>query len=392
MKADTEKLFHQIHAIISSHEPRDNSLLGGGLGLAHYYFTLYQLFENDEYAEKALDQVERAANLQDEDAKVLFGATFSSGGAGLGHTIKTFHNEGLLDMDLEEELNDLDEYLHQSALQMIQQDGNLDFLHGAAGIIHYFTHRLPDPSVLERATSLVMAFLEKKITSPHGTWFSSYVMETDDLSEINFSLSHGQTAFLLILMNAYRKGIQLPEIPLTIESGVNQLLKFRLYPEPGNELVSFFPSTVKSQNTEEMLVSNRLAWCYGDLNMLLLLYEAAAFLNKPEWKTMANEMGVRVVNRKSAAETAVVDAHFCHGSAGLVQTYKRLFELSGEGEYHLAAEYWLEKTLLLVREELGKDFYQAKETAFLEGLPGVNMALAASLSDKHSNWGRFLLL
>jgi lantibiotic biosynthesis protein len=392
MKAEIEKLFHQIHAIISSHEPKDNSLLGGGLGLAHYYFTLYQLFENDQYAEKALDLVEQAANLQDEDAKVLFGPTFSSGGAGLGYIIKTFHNDGLLDMELDEELNDLDEYLYQSGLDMIRQDGNLDFLHGTAGIIHYFTHRLPDPSVYEKTMNLVMAFLEKKVTTPHGTWFSSYVMDTDDRTEINLSLSHGQTAFLLILMNAYRKGIHLPEIPPIIESGVNQLLQFRLYPKPGDELVSFFPSTVKSQNTEQMLVSNRLAWCYGDLNMLLLLYEAAVFLNKPEWKTMANEMGALVVKRKSKMETAVVDAHFCHGSAGLVQTYQRLFELSGLVEYDEAAQYWLKQTILLVQEELSKDFYQTKETAFLEGLPGVNMALAASLSDKPVNWGRFLLL
>lgn len=391
MKAEAEKLFRQIHAIIEQHQPENDSLLGGGLGLCHYYYTLYQVFGLDEYAEKALDLVEHAANLPDDAAKTLFGPTFSSGGAGMGYVITTLHADGLLDMELTEDLQDLDEYLYQSALDMIQQEGNLDFLHGAAGVIHYFTHRLPDPSVQEKTTNLVKAFLEKTLTTPDGTWFSSFVMDTDDRAEINFSLSHGQTGFMLVLMNAYNKGIRLPEIPPVIESGVNQLLKYRLYPSPEDEVVSLFPSTVKSKNPDQYFVSNRLAWCYGDLNIILLLYNAASFLNKPEWATLANELGARVVLRTTGKETAVSDTHFCHGSSGLVQMYRHLFALSGMKEYETAAEFWLQETLTMLPGELEKNFYASKETALLEGLVGANLTLAATLADKPTDWARFLL-
>lgn len=392
MNADTEKIFHQLHAIIQQYEPENDSLLGGSLGLCVYYYTLYKTFGNDEYAEKALDLVEQAAVLPDEAAKTLFGATFSSGGAGLCYVIKTLHQEGLLDMDLTEDLYDLDEYLYNTAMEMIGEDGNMDYLHGAAGIIHYFTHRLPDEAIQEKLTNLVTAFLNKKISLPGGTWFSGYVQETDDRSEINFSLSHGQTGFLLVLMNAYRKGIQLPQIPEVVRSGVELVLSFRLHPEPGAPLISLFPSTLKSKNHEEYLASNRLAWCYGDLNILLLLYESAAFLNKPEWRTMADELAELTVARKTEKETAVSDAHFCHGAAGLVTTYNRLFEVSGNPLYKTAAEYWLEKTISLLPHDLENNAYKGKETALLEGLVGINLVLATELSGQKQSWTGMLLV
>lgn len=392
MNAATENAFRQLHAIIAQHEPLNDSLLGGSLGLCTYYYTLYKVFGNEEYAEKALDLVEQAAVLPDEAARTLFGATFSSGGAGLCYVITTLYREGLLDMDLTEDLYELDEYLYHTAMDMIEREGNMDYLHGAAGIIHYFTHRLPDEAIQEKLTVLVKAFVDKKHILPGGTWFSSFVNETDDRSEINFSLSHGQTGFLLVLMNAYRKGISLPEIPQLVKSGVELLLSFRLHPEPGSPVITLFPSTLKSKNHEEYLASNRLAWCYGDLDILLLLYEAAAFLNKPEWKTMADELAPVTVARKSAKDTAITDTHFCHGTAGMVTTYNRLFELSGNALYKEAAAYWLNETLSLLPQELEKNQYKEKETALLEGLTGINLVLVTELSGKEQEWSRMLLV
>lgn len=392
MNPVTEEMFHRLHAIIEKHEPLNDSLLGGSLGLCMYYYTLYKVFGNDEYAEKALDLVEQAAVLPDETARTLFGATFSSGGAGLCYTITTLYREGLLDMDLNDDLHELEEYLYHTAMDMMEREGNMDYLHGAAGIIHYFTHRLPDEAIQEKLTVLVKVFVEKKHTLPGGTWFSSFVNESDDRSEINFSLSHGQTGFLLVLMNAYRKGINLPEIPQLVQSGVELLLSFRLHPEPGSPIVSLFPSTLKSKNHEEYLASNRLAWCYGDLDVLLLLYESAAFLNKPEWQTLANELAAVTVARKTAHETAINDAHFCHGTAGMVTTYNRLFEVSGNTLYKEAAAYWLNQTLSLLPQELEKNLYKEKETALLEGLAGINLVLATELSGKEQEWSRMLLV
>jgi lantibiotic biosynthesis protein len=390
MKTETEKRFNQLHAIIESNTPANDSLLGGGLGMAFYYYHLYKIFNNEDYADKALDFIEHAVNLSGEADKTLFGASFSAGGAGMGYLIKTLHDDGLLDMDLEDELSDLDEYLFQSALAMIVQDGNLDYLHGAAGIIYYFSHRLPDARSHERVTRLITAFIQKKIVTENGTWFSNYVMDKDDRTEINFSLSHGQTGFLLILMRAYNKGILIPEIPEIVLSGINQVVHFKR--QPKDESLSFFPSTVKNNNSGEMLFSNRLAWCYGDLNILLLLYEASEFLKNPAWKLMANEMAPAITGRKSEAETAVSDAHFCHGSAGLVQVYHRLFELSGLPEYKEASAYWLQKTLELLPNDLEKDTYNEKACNLLEGLVGINLTLVASISEKPVNWGNLFLI
>lgn len=392
MNPTAETLFQQIHAQIEQSTPKDDSLLGGKLGLVHYYYNLYLIFQEDEYAERALDLVEEAANLHDDAAKTLFGAAFSSGGAGLGYTLKTLHNYGLLEMELAEDLADLDDYLFQTAMDMIVKDGNLDYLHGAAGIIHYFTHRLPDEALQEKTETLVTAFISQKKYMPNGTWFSSYVLSTDDRTEINCSLSHGQTGFLLVLMNAYRKGIALPAIKETVATGVEQILSFRRQPTPDSESISFFPSTVKSANIEEQLTSNRLAWCYGDLDILILLYEAGAFLDKPEWKQLADELGTKIVLRKTAEETVVTDSHFCHGAAGLVQTYKYLYELSGKEMYKTASEYWLQQTINMLSTELEVGFYKEKEAALLEGLVGVNLVLAESFSPEPVHWARMLLV
>lgn len=392
MNPTNQSLFHQIHTLIEQSTPKDDTLLGGKLGLVHYYFYLYQQFGNDEYAERALDLVEEAANLHDDESKTLFGAAFSSGGAGLGYTLKTLHNYGLLEMDLSEDLADLDDYLFNTALEMIEKDGNLDYLHGAAGIIHYFLFRLPDEALRERTETLVRAFINQKKFLPNGTWFSTYVISTDDRTEINCSLSHGQTAFLLILMNAWHKGFQFPEIKETIETGVQLIVSFKRNPAPDDELVAFFPSTIKSADTSQQLTSNRLAWCYGDLDILILLYQAGDFLNKPEWKQLASEMGANIVHRKTATETVVTDSHFCHGAAGLVQTYKYLHEISGEEMYRAASEYWLQQTVEMLPAELEQGLYKEKVGALLEGLVGVNLVLAESFSPVPLNWARMLLV
>lgn len=392
MNPVTETMFQRLHAVIEAYEPQNDSLLGGSLGLCMYYYTLYKIFGNEAYAEKALDLVEQAAVLPDEASKTLFGATFSSGGAGLCYVIKILHSEGLLDMDLDEDLHELEEYLYHTGMEMIVKDGNMDYLHGAAGIIHYFTHRLPDKQAEEKLTSLVTAFINKKKVLSGGAWFSSYVQETDDRSEINFSLSHGQAGFLLILMNAYRKGIRLPQIPEIVRSGVELLLSFRLHPEPGSSMISLFPSTVKSDDPKDYLASNRLAWCYGDLNALLLLYEAAQFLDKPEWRNIADELAAVTVARKPGAETAISDTHFCHGAAGMVTTYNKLFAVSGNKLYQTAAEYWLETTLSWLPQELENNTYADKETALLEGLVGINLVLVTALSGELQEWSEMLLV
>jgi hypothetical protein len=193
-------------------------------------------------------------------------------------------------------------------------------------------------------------------------------------------------------MQAAEKGILTNRIRELVEKGVMLLLHFRQPVDFEQEQFSFFPTAVNCKNKNSLALSARLAWCYGDLNCIYTLYLAAGFLKKPEWTQLADQLGEKILLRKNVTATLAGDSHFCHGTIGLAQFYKKLYELRNLPLYKEAWEFWIGKTLELLPEELEKNYYHNKENNLLDGLIGVNLGLLSYLSEKELHWSRALLL
>ena len=380
---------HALNDAIGLASPPTDSLMTGKLGLSLYYYSLFEANGHEADAEACLNLLEEVMN-HEEGNGMLMGTSLANGTAGLGYLLSLYQQSGLAELDLQEDFTEADQLIFSEALKQIEQDGSLDYLHGAMGAIHYFTTRSQEPQIRQYLGTLCKAVSQKAIVTEQGSWLASFIIDKNERELINTSLSHGNAGFLLVLLEALEAGVDDAGLEELIRSGIRFLLSLRM--EPGAEQYALFPFVVNSHRPQEQSFNNRLAWCYGDLNIILLLYKAAACFNDAEMKNIADELAVHTLTRTDEASTQVIDAHFCHGAAGLAQVYHKLFMLTGQQRFDESATFWVGETLRHLQQDWKRNHYLGKEGDLLNGLPGIALVLLSYISKKEMAWSRLLLL
>jgi lantibiotic biosynthesis protein len=253
-----EKL-ERITERITACAAANDSLFGGELAVAYYLYYLYEATGKDEYAEAALDRIEKILLGFNKGKANLNGPYYCSGAGGLFYLLVLFVRKGLVGSDMHTELRQLGEDLLECAVAGIENDFN-DFLHGSFGLLHCFNHYAAcfgDDSFLQP----FLRVIEKKYLLADNPWITSAIGHADEKKMVNLSLSHGQAGFIIILMRAYTLGGINGNIKEQLLRNTRYLLGFKsetLTDAYGN----FFPSFVNPvANT--FTTNNRLAWCYG---------------------------------------------------------------------------------------------------------------------------------
>jgi lantibiotic modifying enzyme len=389
MKFIINKYLTKVQKAIDNITYEKDTLFSGKIGAIWQEYHLWQATNDRKHKAKTIQLINEIFEDLNNDNPKFIGTSYSSGAAGFCYVVTMLKKYNFLEISLDDDLADLDEHLYESALQFIDER-NLDFWHGAFGIVFYFLERLDNPTIKQSTEILIGNILKKAIISNEGLWFSSIISEKDE-GIINFSLSHGQTAFLIILMNAYNKGLCIDLIPEIIRQGTDFVLSHFEQTNFDNNKYSYFPSTI-NEGTGVKNFSNRLAFCYGDLNIVLLLYHASDFLGDPRLKQKADLLGLSSLMRKDEKTTQVTDAHFCHGSAGVAQFYKTLHRLTGIEAYHKGYEYWLDRTLDFIDEALQKDTFGKEKGSLLSGYVGISLVLLSYVSKEQLSWEKMFLL
>jgi hypothetical protein len=154
---------------------------------------------------------------------------------------------------------------------------------------------------------------------------------------------------------------------------------------------SRFPATIAPGRE---LRPARAAWCYGDPGVAAALHLAGA--------TDAAIALARESAARPAEDAAVRDAGLCHGAAGLLHVFNRLWQASGDEALAAAARRWFAHALGLRRAEgvagfpswVGAfaDHEWDADPGVLAGAAGVALAFVAAATDIAPAWDRFLLL
>jgi lantibiotic biosynthesis protein len=380
----------KINELTSTITYENDGFFGGKLGAVWYAYQQYRATEEPIYQEKTINLIsEIYENLNQDNPKFLSGAAYSSSVSGFCYVVCQLTQAGVLETDLDEELADLEDFLYESAIEYIETQ-NLDFWHGAFGIVFYFLDRLNNPKIKAKTQILIEKILDQVIETENGSWFPNASLEKNR-GVINLSLSHGQTSFLLILMQAYQKGILIEAIPQLVRKGVNLI---QSYYEGSNIDIgkyTLFPLTI-NPITQERNSKNRLAFCYGDLNIAWLFYKAGDFLNDEKLKHKADLIGLSSLIRKDEKTTLVIDSHFCHGSAGVAQFYKTFYRHTGIEAYKKGYNYWIDRTLAFIDQDLQKGTFAGREGSLLEGWVGIALVLLDYKSKDVLTWGKMFLL
>ena len=392
LKEKAHTVFQLIHERIESGSPVNNYLLSGKLGLVLYYFSLYEAFDDADAANKSIELLEEIMNPEEGEPAPLSGTGFANGTSGLGYVLALLQNAELIEVNLQEDLHELDESMAIAALQQIVQEDRIDYLHGALGPIHYFTTRSREPRIKKYLEMLVEALCKRAVETKDGSWFRNFIIDPEEKERIDTGLSHGNAGFLLLLLNVWEAGICKEKIRTLVASGIQFLLSHQIETDIATAQYASFPFSIHSENRDDKYYTQRLAWCYGDLNIVLLLYRAAGLLQKPRWKQMADELADKTFFRKDETSTLATDSHFCHGTAGLAQLYRKLFFLTKNEKFAAAADYWIAQTLQYIDAEWKENKYMDKECDLLNGLPGINLVLVSFITQKELAWSRSLLV
>ncbi len=349
---------------------------GGALFFAYFGLAL------DDDAARAL-----AARLIEQSLEAAAGQVvleyLYQGFAGVAWTLA--HVDGWL-FDLRD--GDPNEGVDAALLELVQTvpwRGDYDLISGLTGIGMYALERLPRSAAHELLSAVVARLSELAgRDSAHAFWWTpaarlpALVRARFPNGAWNLGVAHGATGVVGLLARASEAGI--PAAQPWVGPAVEWLLAQEMPAEVGSGFPAFVAPEVRSGRS-------RLGWCYGDAGIAGVLLDTARRARVSGWEAEA----IRIAQRAAAcplAQSGVVDASICHGSAGLAHIFNRLYQATGQAAFRAAAEEWLQRAMA----SWCPDAELASRPGLLSGAAGVGLALLAASTSHEPRWDRLFLL
>ncbi len=385
---EIRQVIDNIYTELTGHSLQPPSLMSGESGSCLFKYLYSKYFgDSDKFLGEAVQKI--------AEHSINYSYTpFCDGKAGINWFFTYLYKQNILDKEDWQFMCEDDHDLLISALDMLQDD-RYDFLHGALGIAYHLLYSRGDGlgKFYEKFFNTFQAILHK---STSKTFIPHYSFEENKLipNQINFGLSHGITSVLKFCIQCYNQGICSAEAKRLAFNVINCLMEYI------NKDISqsYFP-TIKEVG-DKADKNSRLAWCYGDLSMAYILFQAGGAFKDQSVLDFSLEVLLHSAKRQSLEDTLVYDAGFCHGSAGVAHMYNRMYHFTKETIFKNACDFWIQKTLdFAVHQDGAAGFKKynsvskTQETNFglLEGIAGVGLVLLSYLKSDFS-WDYCLML
>lgn len=280
-----------------------------------------------------------------------------------------------------------------------------DLVSGLVGYGTYFLERVPKETAIIGTTAVFdrLAMLAERANAGI-TWHSGPELLPDWQRErypegyYNLGVAHGIPGIIHFLSEISETHIVQQERSKTLlESAVNWLIAQK---RPQGSLSRFSSWVVPGQESTD----SRLAWCYGDLGILAVLWQVAYRANRSDWRQFAYVLLNHCLDWPPD-RTGIADAPLCHGAAGVAHIFNRIYQTEGDPRCLGAALLWYERTLAfrqpgkgvggflsLTRPDPNSSPIWESSPAFLDGSIGIALALLAALTPVEPGWDRALLL
>ncbi|MGI4762069.1 MAG: lanthionine synthetase C family protein [Janthinobacterium lividum] len=386
----------EIQLVIAAAPPqgRPLSIMTGPCGSILYNFYMAKMQNSGALYDCAFDLLEQT--LEGIERNGVDYVTYCDGAVGFGVLFKLLATEGFIEAEVDDVMLALDDLVIDYTTAQLQAD-NLDFLHGAIGDGFYLLSRLGTPATDQCLARLITYLTTTATRDEQGIrWYdepSAFNAYTP--GGVNLSLSHGLSSKLIFLAHCVSANVKTTECTTLLLGAVQYLKNQACFESQANVYPTF---TAASGHPR---LSNRLAWCYGDLGIVVALLMAGKALGQAKWVEEAFALGLRAAGRITLEQTGVVDAGFCHGTAGIAHIFNRLYLESQQDAFRLARNYWLDRTLEQACFSDGlagyKTYQQAEwvlDRSLLEGIMGINLVLQSSLEKEATNlsWDALFLL
>lgn len=399
-KVELEKKLEEIVKVLEVKHMESNHLgvLAGISGVSMFFFYYAKYKQDNKYAEIGNAILEESINRISDGYGI---PTYCSGIAGAGWVFEHLSEQGFIEIDNDELLPELENYLYLKMKQDIGV-GHYDFLHGAIGYGLYFLKRFKNTKshlLKIKYQAYIKELLEGLSKTAekdeHGLkWSSEMKKENQSTRVYNLSLSHGISSItnFLARTSEFQEFYDL-SLPL-LKGSIRYLLA-------QEQIIGdcLFPSAT-SKDLDVELIQTRLAWCYGDLGIGISLYKAAQLLKDSKLREDSIRILLHTTHRKGLKSCGIVDASPCHGAFGNTQMYGTIFKQTQIKEFAVAADYWMTEGLSLAIYDDGYAGYKqqnwkegpSNEINLLEGIAGIGMSIISYLSDFDTNWEESLLI
>jgi lantibiotic biosynthesis protein len=394
---DAAKVLRQICAALETYSEQTPApgLLGGYTGCALFFAYYYRLTGRKKYLQKVHKLLLRAIH---DLSAVPLPFSHCNGISGITWCIRHLATAGFVDAgDMEETFEEVDTLLGDAMYTALEEQ-RYDFLHEGLGLALYFLEQ-PDVSTARPYLETLLTQLEgAAIVFPEGVaWQDHITVTSSGKRSFNMGLAHGVPAIVSILGLMYHKGISPERSRALLEKAVSRILATRNMPE--DALTALYPVLVDDDRAAMTGKQSRLGWCYGDLGIAIMLLNTGWWLENAAYQTTALHILKHTLHYRDLKNSSVVDACFCHGSAGIAHMYHRAYLTTGEQAFADGASRWRQHTLQLRRNEgpagfqyHGKDGYE-NNFGLLEGIAGIGLSFIAALDKENQPaWDRCLLL
>lgn len=387
----------EIQAILFSHHfQRNKSLFGGEIGQALYFSIMGNLLEKEQYIDKSIDLfsslLEYYNNNNYNEPKTNSFFTYCSGLSGLGVSLNYLVKKKYIDFEINDFNSNLQGILYEKAIYDLGKN-NHDFLHGAIGIGLYLLETdFQKKNVEEFVHTLNKIKISDDENKIHWREYNKY---DENKYIVNLSLAHGISSIIIFLCRVYEKGICQNLCEELARKCVNYLISKK---QNILDYGHYFPNIIMDNQPK----GGQLSWCYGEMGVGFALKKYAYVFKNTEIENLAFTIFSYNANKTTIDITRPLDAAICHGSAGLMMMFNRLYLDYNNEIFRNAAKYWYQYTIDFAKFEDGVAGYMAyngnskkfdnKIYGLLDGVMGIDLALKTFEHNANQDWDSLFLI
>ncbi|MDN3691631.1 lanthionine synthetase LanC family protein [Chryseobacterium tructae] len=350
--------------------------------------SYYSLFYHEDV------EIERVETLIDLASEAPY-YSFASGSLAVTYFMRLLHTADII---TDEDIDAIEEDSIEFFLELLATCVNkkeYDLFTGLIGLGLYFI----EIQRFDTVAKIVSYIDHLKHEQNNSFFWIDHIVKEDNICDLG--LAHGLPSIISFLAECYHKNCEKETCEKLIRGTVNFLIN--LYEENKNA-AHIFPSKINVVTGEKQL-SNRLAWCYGDLGVALSLWKAYTVLQDENLKDIClymtlNSAKIRLDKSGVFSSTThdCIDTGICHGTSGISHIFNKFFKIFQREELKEAHDYWMSITLQQLEKGIKfpydpKNDVWVEHTGLLEGISGVGMVLLDyQYPDKAKDWDKIYLM
>jgi len=369
-----------------------NSIYGTGIANGSAGICLYlhnvHIYLNDDCV----------SNILDEYISILYkglqannnNLSFFTGLSGSGFCLDCIGADDENHEDTNEDIDDL-------ILEQLDKgwNGDYELSVGLIGLGVYALNRIQNPTSLKILGLIVNIINDTKVKVDLGYVWStnkgSAFRNANPTSEFNLGLAHGVPGVVAFLALLHLKTGDMFPCRILLEKACEGIIAQR----QSGPFNSEFPYEYNAPS------SSRLAWCYGDLSIAIVLLNAGISLKNELIKSFALEIAHKCCerNRQTYGD---YDLGFCHGISGLLHQFNILYQVTGTAIFKEKADSLLSEIVQAYEKEGNQlsalnmfdkvaDNYK-EEPGVLAGYAGIGLILLSTISNTLPRWSEGFLL